>query len=92
MQVTQIASIVNEVNAEMTGTEAVENIDLNNVVEVGSEIIESGAFGNCQNLTRVEIKDAKTRIAENAFFDCENIKDVVLPADADPSYYDKVFK
>ena len=37
MQVTQIASIVNEVNAEMTGTEAVENIDLNDVVETGSE-------------------------------------------------------
>ncbi len=62
------------------------------VIPEGVEIIESCAFGYCQNLTRVEIKDAKTRIAENAFFDCENIKDVVLPADADPSYYDKVFK
>ena len=43
MEVTQIAQIVNEVNAEMTGTEAIENIDLNNVVETGSEVIESGA-------------------------------------------------
>lgn len=42
MQVTQIAEIVNEVNAEMTGTEAVQNIDLNDVVETGSEILDSG--------------------------------------------------
>ena len=40
MEVTQIASIVNEVNAEMTGTEVVQDIDLNDVVETGSEILD----------------------------------------------------
>ena len=42
MLVTQIAEIVNEVNGEMTGTKAVENIDLNEVVETGTEILDSG--------------------------------------------------
>lgn len=61
-------------------------------IEKGVKIIENCAFRDCQNLTRVEIKDAKTRIDENAFLGCKNITDVVLPADADPSCYDKVFK
>ena len=42
MLVTQIAEIVNEVNGEMTGTKAVENIDLNEVVETGTEILDCG--------------------------------------------------
>ena len=42
MLVTQIAEIVNDVNGEMTGTKAVENIDLNEVVETGTEILDSG--------------------------------------------------
>lgn len=41
MKVTQVAQIVNEVNAEMTGTEAIENIDLNDVVDTGSELLEN---------------------------------------------------
>ena len=41
MLVEQIAGIVNEVNAEVTGTEAIENIDLNKVVETGSEILDT---------------------------------------------------
>lgn len=41
MLVTQVAEIVNEVNGEMTGTKAVENIDLNEVVDTGSEILEN---------------------------------------------------
>lgn len=41
MLVSQIATIVNEVNAEVTGTEAIENIDLNEVVDTGSEILDT---------------------------------------------------
>lgn len=41
MLVSQIATIVNEVNAEVTGTEAIENIDLNQVVDTGSEILDT---------------------------------------------------
>ena len=41
MLVTQIAEIVNEVNAQVTGTEAVENLDLNQVVDTGSEILDN---------------------------------------------------
>lgn len=41
MKVTQVAEIVNQVNAEMTGTEAIENVDLNNVVDTGSELLEN---------------------------------------------------
>lgn len=41
MKVTQVAEIVNQVNAEMTGTEAVENVDLNDVVDTGSELLEN---------------------------------------------------
>ena len=41
MEVTQIADIVNETNAEITGTKETENIDLNKVVETGSEILDT---------------------------------------------------
>lgn len=41
MVVTQVAEIVNQVNAEMTGTEAIANVDLNEVVDTGSELLES---------------------------------------------------
>lgn len=41
MKVTQVAEIVNQVNAEMTGTEPIENVDLNNVVDTGSELLEN---------------------------------------------------
>ena len=35
MEVTQIADIVNQTTAEVTGTEAVSDVDLNKVVETG---------------------------------------------------------
>lgn len=41
MEVTQIADIVNETNAEFTGNKTTENIDLNKVVETGSEVLNS---------------------------------------------------
>lgn len=41
MKVEQIASIVNEVTAEVTGTEVIENIDLNKVVETGAEVLDN---------------------------------------------------
>ena len=41
MEVTQIAEIVNLTTAEVTGTEAVENVDLNSVVEMGSEVLDN---------------------------------------------------
>lgn len=41
MLVTQVAEIVNEVNGEITGTKAIEDIDLNEVVDTGSEILEN---------------------------------------------------
>ncbi len=41
MEVTQIADIVNETNAEFTGSKTTENIDLNKVVETGSEVLNS---------------------------------------------------
>lgn len=41
MEVTQIAEIVNQTTAEVTGTEAVQNVDLNKVVEIGSEVLEN---------------------------------------------------
>lgn len=41
MKVEQIADIVNLTTAEVTGTEAVENVDLNKVVETGAEVLDN---------------------------------------------------
>ena len=41
MEFTQIAEIVNQTTAEVTGTEAIENVDLNKVVEVGAEVLDN---------------------------------------------------
>ena len=41
MEITQIKDIVNQTTAEVTGTEAIANIDLNEVVENGAEVLES---------------------------------------------------
>jgi hypothetical protein len=41
MEVTQIKDIVNKTTAEVTGTEAIADIDLNEVVENGAEVLES---------------------------------------------------
>ena len=41
MEVTQIKDIVNQTTAEVTGTEAIADVDLNKVVEAGAEILES---------------------------------------------------
>ena len=41
MEVTQIKDIVNQTTAEVTGTEAIADIDLNDVVENGAEVLES---------------------------------------------------
>lgn len=42
MLVEQIADIVNQTTAEVTGTEPIAEVDLNKVVETGAEVIESG--------------------------------------------------
>lgn len=83
-----IPSTVETIKESTVTSRSLESV----TIEKGVKIIENCAFRNCQNLSRVEIKDAKTRIEENAFHDCPNIMDVVLPADSDPSYYDKAFK
>lgn len=41
MEITQIKDIVNQTTAEVTGTEAIADIDLNEVVENGSEVLEN---------------------------------------------------
>ena len=41
MEVTQIAEIVNQTTAEVTGTEALADVDLNRVVEVGAEVLDN---------------------------------------------------
>ena len=41
MEITQIKDIVNQTTAEVTGTEAIADIDLNKVVENGAEVLES---------------------------------------------------
>ena len=41
MEVTQIAEIVNQTTAEVTGTEAPSSIDLNQVVEIGAEVLDN---------------------------------------------------
>lgn len=41
MEVTQIAEIVNQTTAEVTGTEALSDVDLNKVVEVGAEVLDN---------------------------------------------------
>lgn len=41
MLVSQIAEIVNQTTAEVTGTEVIENVDLNQVVETGSEVLDN---------------------------------------------------
>ena len=41
MEITQIAEIVNQTTAEVTGTEAASNIDLNDVVETGAEVLDN---------------------------------------------------
>lgn len=41
MEITQIADIVNQTTAEVTGTEAPSNIDLNQVVETGAEVLDN---------------------------------------------------
>lgn len=41
MEMTQIAEIVNETTAQVTGTEPLADIDLNKVVDAGSEVIDT---------------------------------------------------
>lgn len=41
MEVTQIADIVNQTTAEVTGTEAISDVDLNKVVETGAEVLDN---------------------------------------------------
>lgn len=41
MEMTQIAEIVNETTAQVTGTEPVAEIDLNQVVDAGAEVLET---------------------------------------------------
>lgn len=41
MEVTQIKDIVNQTTAEVTGTEAISDIDLNQVVENGAEVLDN---------------------------------------------------
>ena len=41
MEVTQIKDIVNKTTAEVTGTEAISDIDLNKVVENGAEVLDN---------------------------------------------------
>lgn len=41
MKVEQIAEIVNETTAQVTGTEALENVDLNTLVDKGAEILDN---------------------------------------------------
>ena len=41
MEMTQIAEIVNETTAQVTGTEAVADIDLNKIVDKGAEVIDT---------------------------------------------------
>ena len=41
MLVSQIAEIVNQTTAEVTGTEALADVDLNQVVETGSEVLDN---------------------------------------------------
>lgn len=41
MEVTQIKDIVNQTTAEVTGTEAIADVDLNKVVENGAEVLDN---------------------------------------------------
>lgn len=41
MEMTQIAEIVNETTAQVTGTEAVADVDLNKIVDAGAEVIDT---------------------------------------------------
>lgn len=41
MEVTQIAEIVNQTTAEVTGTQAIDTVDLNEVVENGAEVLDN---------------------------------------------------
>lgn len=41
MLVSQIAEIVNQTTAEVTGTEAIADVDLNQVVETGAEVLDN---------------------------------------------------
>lgn len=41
MKVEQIAEIVNQTTAEITGTEAIADVDLNKVVETGAEVLDN---------------------------------------------------
>lgn len=41
MKVEQIAEIVNQTTAEVTGTEAIADLDLNKVVETGAEVLDN---------------------------------------------------
>ena len=41
MEVTQIAEIVNETTAEITGTEPLDGLDLNKIVDAGAEVLDT---------------------------------------------------
>ena len=41
MEMTQIAEIVNETTAQITGTEALDGLDLNKIVDAGAEVLDS---------------------------------------------------
>ena len=50
-----------------------EKISLENVEKIGY-----GAFNKCKNLKEVELPSVK-EIGDHAFYECENLKEVVLP-------------
>lgn len=41
MEMTQIAEIVNETTAQVTGTEPVANVDLNDIVDAGAQVLDT---------------------------------------------------
>lgn len=41
MEMTQIAEIVNETTAQVTGTDPVANVDLNDIVDAGAEVLDT---------------------------------------------------
>ena len=41
MEVTQIAEIVNQTTAEITGTEPLDGLDLNKIVDAGAEVLDT---------------------------------------------------
>lgn len=50
------------------------------IINMGNSVQKIGgyAFGNCENLERIEIPSSVTQIGSNTFNDCPNLQEIII--------------